>query len=189
MFPQGAEAQVKDYINNYGQESLRLYLGLYEQVLPFQKLLELLKFPPHFVRSNLPSYISHQWKTDPEKLIRIIKAIPPTATMSEIVIQLSRNIKYESLHSFLYSSTPAHNVLPIPRLMELLKLPQNANPVFLPNFILIERETCPEDLISRLKAMSKEENVIVRVTEENSIKENGRPQTETEEAKSNGLST
>merc|ERR1711872_1204613 len=113
-------------------------MGSHEQVPPFQRLLELLKLPPHIVKSNLPAYISHQWKTDPEGLIRIIKAIPPTATMSEIMTQLSRNIKYESLHTFLYSSTPAHNILPIPRLMELLKLPQDANPVQLPSFILIE---------------------------------------------------
>merc|ERR1712020_111014 len=116
--------------------------------------------------------------------IRIIKAIPPTATMSEIMTQLSRNIKCESLHTFLYSSTPSHNILPIPRLMELLKLPQSFNPVLLPNFIINERETCPEELLSRLKVMSKEENIIARLIEENNIKENGQPQTKTEEAKS-----
>ena len=181
VFPQGAEAHVKDYINNYGQESLRIYMGLYEQVLPFQRLLELLKLPPHIVKSNLPAYISHQWKTDPEGLIRIIKAIPPTATMNEIITQLSRDIKSESLHTFLYSSTPAHSVLPTPRLMELLKLPQDANPVQLPSFILIERETSPKELISRLEAMSKEENILIKLMEENSSKENYRPQTETKE--------
>ena len=80
-------------------------MGSYEQVHPFQTLLELLKLPPHIVKSNLPSYISYQWKSDPEELIKIIKAIPPTATMSEIITQLSRDIKSESLHTFLYSST------------------------------------------------------------------------------------
>merc|ERR1712240_914527 len=44
--------------------------------------------------------------------------------------------------------------------------------------------TCPEELISRLKVMSKEENIIARLIEENNIKENGQPQTKTEKAKS-----
>ena len=153
-------------------------IGSHEQVLPFQTLLELLKLPPHTVKSNLPSYISYQWKSDPEELIGLIKAMSPTATMSEIIIQLSRDIESESLHTFLYSSTPAHSVLPTPRLMELLKLPQDANPVQLPSFILIDRETNPKELLSRLEAMSKEENILRKLMEENISKENGRPQTE-----------
>merc|ERR1712240_408620 len=44
--------------------------------------------------------------------------------------------------------------------------------------------TCPEELISRLKVMSKEGNIIARLIEENNIKENGQPQTKAEKAKS-----
>merc|ERR1711872_285379 len=72
----------------------------------------------------------------------------------------------------------AHGVLPTPRLMDLLKLPRGAKPVILPNFILINREANPKELISRLEAMSTEEDILGKLIEENTSEENGRPHKE-----------
>merc|ERR1712240_777464 len=79
----------------------------------------------------------------------------------------------ESLQSFLDLPTPAHGVLPTPRLMDLLKLPRGAKPVILPNFILINREANPKELISRLEAMSTEEDILEKLIKEHTREENG----------------
>merc|ERR1712240_211764 len=97
--------------------------------------------------------------------------MPPAATMDEVHVQLNKSINHKPLHTFLYSSSPSHNILPIPRLLELLKLPQSFNPVHLPEFLMAERETCPEELISRLMMMSKEENILLMLATEDIIKQ------------------
>ena len=70
----------------------------HELVLPFHTLLELLKLPPDALKSNMPAYISYQWKSDPTKLIGFIKAMSPTATMGEIIIQLRTDIPVSYTH-------------------------------------------------------------------------------------------
>ena len=179
VFPQGTEVQIKDCINKYGQEALRSALGLYQLVLPFPRLLELMKLPPHYRMSHLPLFISHQWMTYPEELLKSLKAMPPAATREEIHGQLNQSINQKPLHALLYSSSPSHHILPIPRLLKLLKLPPNLNPAHLPLFMMTERETCPEELLSRLMMMSKEENILPMLMTENVIKENDQLRTET----------
>ena len=73
VFPQGTEVEVKDYINKYGQEALKSALGLYQQVLPFPRLLALMKLHPNYRMSHLPLFISHQWMTYPEELLKTLQ--------------------------------------------------------------------------------------------------------------------
>ena len=153
----------QDVKNEDGEKYI---MEAHELVLPFHTLLELLKLPPNTLKSTMPAYISYQWKSDPIKLIEFIKEMPPTATMSEIIDQLHTDIQSGSLQAFLDSPTPAHGVLPTPRLMDLLKFPRGAKPVILPNFILINREANPKELISRLEAMSTEEDILEKIIKE-----------------------
>ena len=77
MFPQGTEIEVKNYISQHGQEALKTALGLYQEVLPFPRLLELLRLPPTYRMAHLPYFISHQWTVYPEQLLASLKAISP----------------------------------------------------------------------------------------------------------------
>ena len=77
MFPQGTEIEVKNYISQYGQEALKIALGLYQEILPFPRLLELMRLPPTYRMAHLPYFISHQWSVYPEQLLASLKAISP----------------------------------------------------------------------------------------------------------------
>ena len=172
MFPQGTEVEVKNYINNYGQEALKSALGLYQEILPFPKLLALMKLPPNVRVSHLPFFIYHQWVTYPKELLKGLKAMSPAATLDEIYDHLDQSIDQDPLHAFMHSPSPSHQILPIPQLLQLLKLPPNFKPSHIPSFIVGERESCPEEFLSRLMKISKEEDVLNVLLRENIIKEN-----------------
>ena len=81
MFPQGTEIEVKNYISRHSQEALKVALCVYQEILPFPKLLELLRLPPTYRMAHLPYFISHQWSVYPEQLLASLKAISPAATV------------------------------------------------------------------------------------------------------------
>merc|ERR1711867_214907 len=89
MFPQGTEIEVKNYISSHSQEQLKVALCVYQEILPFPKLLHLLRLPPTYRVAHLPYFISHQWSVYPEQLLASLKAISPAATVDEIMDSLN----------------------------------------------------------------------------------------------------
>ena len=106
------------------------------QILPIPKLLKLLKLPPDFPPSHLPLFILDERETNPKELLKRLMETSEAKTYIDIYEHLSQSINQGPLNSFLNSPSPAHQTLPVPQLLKLLKIPPHFSPSHLPSFIL-----------------------------------------------------
>ena len=89
--------------------------------------------------------------------------IPSNVSVGKVTEQ-SQSVNHGPPHSPPNSPTPTHQILPIPQLLKLLKLPPDFPPSHLPLFILDERETNPKELLKRLMETSEAETFIEVLT-------------------------